>query len=854
MTADTASRPARRKGRHAGLRLSVALVLGLGLAACKTSQEQAEEYYQSAIQLAQQGDVDRAMVQLRNVFNEDGTHYEARKMLADLHREQGRITDAYSQYLRLAEQYPDDLPTRIALARMAVETSQQEEFERHATRAQELAPEVPDVQAINLAHRYVNVEDNSAARQPLVAEANRMAQTRPDDVLLLNILLDQAARDHDLERAGELTARLIALQPDNPLRYRQRLAWLMERHDTAGIEAHLRATIEQFPEDVEAKANMISFYISESRQSDAETYLRELAAAAPADDTAARIDLIRFVEMTRGADAAREEMQKAAADGGNPMVFDTLLAGADYAAGRQDDAITAVEALLEQHPEPSAERRNAQIQLARMLSGVDRDDEARPLVSQVLAEDASHAGALKMQASWDIETDRMDDAILSLRAVLDQNAEDVEALSLMADAYYRVGEADLTRDFLARAAAASGHAPAETLRYARTLLAEGRTRPAEDALLPALRADNTNIALLALLGRVYLEMPDLPRAQGVTARLTELGSPEAVRAARELEVAQLGREEGQEAALDYLQSLASQGEGSIETQLDLLRARLSTGDIEGAQSQLDQLVAREPENRLVRQAQAVLAAARGDAAVAREVLENLIAEDPSDPTPHLMRLRLAAEAQGDAAAMEAVESSLAQLPGNSDLLWAKAGLLEREGDVSGAIAIFEELYAQQSGSIILANNLASLLATHHADDPERLARATVVAQRLRDTTVPPFMDTYGWLLHLNGNSEAALRYLEGAAEALPEDAAVQMHLGIVQAALGRAEEAETQLALGLGLAGDLQGSTVATARKTLENLHSEPAPAPDAPADTPAQDAAVQITPAESAEGTSGTN
>ncbi|WP_265501110.1 tetratricopeptide repeat protein [Paracoccus beibuensis] len=829
MTADNVTRPARRKGRQAGLRLSVALALGLGLAACKTSEEQAEEYYQSAVDLAQKGDIDRAMVQLRNVFSEEGTHYEARKMLADLHREQGRTSEAYSQYLRLAEQYPDDLPTRIALARLAVETFQQEEFERHAIRAQEIAPDDPDVQAINLAYRYLNVENDEEARQEVVKAAMSLAETRPDDVLLLNILLDQAARDKDLERSGELIDRLITLEPDNPLRYRQRLAWLAERGDKAALEAHLRATIDQFPDDVEAKANLVNFYVSEDRMGDAEAYLRELAEAAPEGDNTARIDLIRFVEMTRGPEAAREEMQKALDAGGDPMVFGTLLAGTDYAAGRRDEAIAAVQALLEERPEPSAERRNVQVQLARMLSGAGRDDEARPIVSQVLAEEAGHVGALKMQAGWDIEADRTDDAILALRAALDHDADDTEALSLMADAYYRAGESDLTRDFLARAAEASGNAPSETLRYARSLLAEGRTRPAEDALLPALQNDNDNVELLSLLGRVYLEMPDMPRAKGVTDRLTEIGSPEAVRAARELEVAQLSQEDGQQAALEYLQDLAAQGEGSIETQLDLLRARLSAGDLDSAQSQLDQLLADQPDNSLVRQAQAALAAARGDAAGARQVLDALIADVPSDPAPHLMRLRLVAQAEGATAAVEAVNASLEQLPDNPDLQWAKASLLEAEGDVDGAIAIFEDLYARQSSSIILANNLASLIATHHADDPERIARATVVAQRLRNTTVPPFMDTYGWLLHLNGDSEAALPYLQGAAEGLPGDAAVQMHLGIVQAALGRVDEAEAQLARGLELAGELQGSTVTAARTTLENLRA-PAPDPDAAA------------------------
>lgn len=820
MIAQTAPRPACRTGRRAGLRLSVALVLALGVAGCKSSEEQAEEYYQSALQLIQEGDTGRAIVQLRNVFDADGTHYEARRTLAELHRKEGRIRDAYSQYLRLAEQYPDDLPTRIALARLAVETAQKDEFERHATRARELAPQDPDVQAIALSQDYLNLPENASMedRTALFDQAARLAESRPDDVLLLTMLLDRAARMDDLDQAGGLIDRLIALQPDNPQRYQQRLAWLVEKGDDAGIEAHLRATAERFPDSMDAKGDLLAYYVTQNRPEDAEAYLRELAAAAPEGDNTARIDLIRYVEMNRGAEAARAEIQAALDQGGDPLVFGTLLAGSDYAAGRQDEAITAIQGLLEGR-EPSEEVRNVQVQLARMLIGAGRAEEARPLVAQVLTEEPGHVGALKLQAGWDIEADRIDDAILALRAALDSNAEDVEALNLIANAYYRAGEPDLMRDFLARAAEASGNAPAESLRFAQSLLSEGRARPAEDALLPALRADPQNVALLALLGQTYLAMPDLPRAEGVVARLRELDTPEALRAAQELELARVSRDEGQEAALSRLQELTADAEGDLDAQMSLLRARLEANDLDGAQSQLDALLAADPRNRTLRQAQAVLASARGNNDEARTLLDALIQEDPSEVAPHLMRLRLVSqtEPRDDAAALALVDDSLAQLPDDPDLLWAKAGLLERTGDVDGAIAIFETLYAQSSDSVVVANNLASLIATHHADDPERLARATAVARRLAGTTVPPFMDTYGWLLHLNGDSAGALPYLEGAAEALPEDAAVQLHLGIVQAALGQ-EQARSQLEQGLDLAGDLQGSTVATARSTLERL------------------------------------
>ena len=147
MIAEAISSPtASRRGIRLLLSTTLALGLGFSLAGCKTSAERADEYYQSGLELLEQGDTDRAIVQFRNVFDIEGTHYEARKVLAETFRNKGDSGQAYSQYLRLAEQYPDDLATRIALARMAFVAQRRDEFTRHTTRAIEIAPEDPDVQ------------------------------------------------------------------------------------------------------------------------------------------------------------------------------------------------------------------------------------------------------------------------------------------------------------------------------------------------------------------------------------------------------------------------------------------------------------------------------------------------------------------------------------------------------------------------------------------------------------------------------------------------------------------------------------------------------------------------------------
>ena len=61
----------------------------------------------------------------------------------------------------------------------------------------------------------------------------------------------------------------------------------------------------------------------------------------------------------------------------------------------------------------------------------------------------------------------------------------------------------------------------------------------------------------------------------------------------------------------------------------------------------------------------------------------------------------------------------------------QASRLELDGDLEGAIALYERLYAMLPNEEVVANNLASLLSTAREDEAS-LARASVIARRLRD--------------------------------------------------------------------------------------------------------------------------
>ena len=613
---------------------------------------------------------------------------------------------------------------------------------------------------------------------------------------------------------------MLERDPDNQLIMRQRLNVLAQLGNDDAIEAQLQDMLVRFPDNDAHKATLIRFYMSREQTDKAEAYLRGLAAAS--EEFGPKMDLVRFLLQVRGPDATRAELNDIIAKTSNPVSFQLILTSIDFDEGKQGAAIAALEKIVQTAEEPSEEIRNAKIALARMQLATGNEVGARARISEILAEDSNHAEALKIQAAWQIDADDPDSAIANLRTALDKNPEDSQAMTLMAQAYERAGRPALARDFLALAVEASGNAPAETIRYARYLIAEEKFLPAEDLLISALRLAPQDMGLLIALGELYLNMEDFGRTEQVAKALRNLDTPEARQAANGIDAERISRQSGVEEAVDYLEKQAVAADATLASRLALVRAQLVAGDLDGALALAQEIQTQMPDNPGITGVLANVEVLAGNLDKAETLYRSLLAKEPTISGSVWLQLAQLKVRQGDSEAGEAViEEGLIHSPENAQLLWVKASYMEKNGDTDGAINIYENLYARNSGALVVANNLASLMATYR-DDEESLERAWVVARRFKDTEVPALQDTYGWIVHRRGDSEAALPYLEVAAERLSNDAIVQFHLAEVYLSLGRGEDALRKYRNTVDLAGPAdQRDQIVAARDQIKKLQEQ---------------------------------
>lgn len=797
------------------------LISTLVLAGCESSEQRAETYFQSGMQYLQAGDVDRALVEFRNVFKFNGKHRAARLAYADAERKRGNLKEAYSQYLRLIEQYPDDKVGLKALSEMAVDNAQWDDASRFISAALAQTPDDLSFQALKIFRDYGEAVERNDSTGILAAvkAAQDMKDRNPRDLVVRKVIIDDLIRAQSLQKALTELNGAIEIAPTERILYAQRLSVYAALNDAPAVEAGLIEMTTKFPDAPEMQEALTRWYLSRKELDKAEAHLRSLVDPK-SDDPAAEIALIRFLGQYRGADAALAELDKVIAAGKSAPIFRSSRAGFLFDKGDQKGAVAEMEALVKSQP-AGDETRTIKVGLARMKTAMGDNVAARALVEEVLAEDSGQVEAVKLKATWLILGDQASDAIALLRDAIDNNPRDADLMTLLAQAYERQGEHDLMRDMLSQAVEASGRAPAESLRYAQLLASENKPLPAEGVLLDALRLNPGDPSLLVPLGQLYVSMKDWPRAETVVQDIELLKDDSLSGDIASLRAAILEGQQNNGAALSYLEQMAAGQGAKLDAKIALVRNHLANGRNAEALAYVRKMLADDPSNLDVQFIGASVQASVGDMKGAEAGFRAILARDPARPAVWLSLYRLVmADPARQAEGNKVLDDALAAAPQAGELLWAKAGQLEAGGDVTGAIKIYEALYQDNSANPIIANNLASLLSNYRTD-ADSLKRAAVIARRLKGSDYAPYQDTYGWIASLNGDLGEAMGELEKAAAGLPSDPSVQYHLAMTYLAAGRQSEAAKSFARLLALvpAGDSRDFVI-SAKKELEKLKS----------------------------------
>lgn len=761
-------------------------------------------------------------MELRSALQLAPTNREALEQLAEIQMTRGAEEAAFGLYRRLVDNHPDATEGWLSLAEIAIRRNRWDEAADFAEQAEARAPESGRTALIGaaLGLRAAIAEADPDGAAAAAAAARRHVERVPDDLIAWQILIAQAGTFLGTEAALAEIDSALAVLPDIYALHQLNVQTLAELGRLDAVGPALETMARQFPDRAEPQQMLVDWYLRRGEPDVVELFLRDRAAGEEAA-LADRLTLVNFLRALRGSGAARVEIDTQIAELPPESVRERavlrgLRSTLRFDEGEVEAAIDELESVLADLPD-GPEANNLRVARARMLMASGRDSAAMAEIETVLAADSGHVEAGKIEARRLIDRDETDAAVRLLRQAQATDPRDAEIVRLMGDAHARGGNWDLAGERYAQAVDLSDRAPRESLVYADFLVRQGRPGPAEAVITDALRQAPADVALLRALTELHLRASRLEDARRGIAQLQAIGTPPARQAAEAQEAALLLRENRTDDTQALIEQMAAEGRGDAASLSALIQARISEGNAAAARDLLDRQRERYPDDPLLAFLQAGVLLVEGEIAAAEAGYRAILSEQPGAAPPLRVLYGLLLQ-QGRAAEAQALlEQTHAAAPEATLPRLLLAESAERRGDTEAAIALYEELYAGDSGNLVVANNLANLLMGREGD-AAALERAHVITRRLRGTDVPAFQHTFGWIAYLRGDYSTALDYIGRSAEALPDEPVVLLHLGMTHLALDQPDAARAALERVLAVTGDAGGPQADQARAVLQGM------------------------------------
>ena len=651
-------------------------------------------------------------------------------------------------------------------------------------------------------------------RSGALREAQKALAVDPGNTDALVALANERMASGDLKGALQILGQGTSIDTADLGIQLLRLKIFEQLGETRQFESLLRQLTELHPKGGVFRKQLIKFYVHQHRADDAEKEARALVQENPSDSEA-ELDLVRLLYAAKGPVAARQELIARINAGGEVFPFQIALADFDFSQSNFAEAEQQIQNLLS-HTSSKEQILAVQIKLAEMAFKRGKIEAAEATVSEILRKDSRNTNALKVRASVRIVRGQLDLAIIDLQQALNDQPRSTELKLLLALAHERSGSMALADKQYADAVQISNSDPNVGLNYVNFLLRRGSVDRAERFLTELSKRSPKNLDVLSTLAKVELGRGDWAGAQAAaeSIRNTETGRNIADQV---LGAALLGQHKYDE-SIAVFQSAVNASPSAVQPMISLVHALVRAQETDKAIGFLKSTLEANPDNA---EAQVLMGSIQLATGARDQALENFrlaIEKQPKNVVGYQALANLYADEKKFDNALTVIRSGLQMQPDSVILQLAMADALEQTHQYEAAISEYERLLSKQPGSMIVANNLASLLSDHR-NDKASLERAYALVASLRETQIPQFKDTLGWVSYRRDDYVNAVPLLEKAVAALPNTALVRYHLAMSYIAIRQTAKASEQLSAALSLAPDFElEAKIQDALRSVQNM------------------------------------
>jgi tetratricopeptide (TPR) repeat protein len=690
----------------------------------------------------------------------------------------GQPNEALRLLDSVAKQYEKAAAYQVERARALLFMGRRDEAFTAAETGRRLAPEAP--QAYIVLGEIQTQRGNSKAAQEMFAKAAEVDATYVPAHLALGALrvgekdVAGALKEFDtavqadpkslpatrakvgalivqkkLREAVQAVETAVKADPDNP-GFHTLLAGVYAldgRADKAAAE--YKRALELDPRAVGPRVGLARLALSQNQEEEAVTQLQAAVKERPAEPTAVLLLASLYDRLTR-YDQAVAVLEAATRADAQSLGFPLTLGGFYLRKGRYDEAIALMSPLLSRMSELTAAR---SIRGHAYLTKGDGDAAIKDLREVVRVNPKSPAARYDLAAAYAV-----------LGRTEDAKREYKEAIAL--DPKFEPAKAEL--------AILSGQKPDPSGQRAQA-----------DRLREVIKADSKNLVAREALARTLLQLGQVQEAQAELKQLLSIASgyPEA-----NYLMAQVLTQQGKpDEASEYLRAVLRANPSHVGANVMLAGLLLRKGQRERAVSHLETALRVNPNLSGVKFQLGTFYAQTARLPEALRLARELEKSDPTAPGPPAL-IGLVQLAQRNP--QGAIESFQAALKIKPDLVEAQRGLgqaYQMLGQMDRAAESYRRVLAAKGDDVPSLNNLA-LILLEVRNRPDEALPLAMKAEQLAPRS-PEVLDTLGWVHYQRGAYGEAQKFLSRAVELGAGNAAIQYHLGMTYAKLGRKSDA-----------------------------------------------------------------
>jgi len=709
---------------------------------------------------------------------------------------QGDLGAAMAAYAKVLQADPGHVEALVARIGLHLDMNRTAEASQDLAALQKASPKEPRAAYLRalLAERQGQVAETKAALLEVTSLLDPVPPAfmryRPQ-LLMLNGLAHYGLNEP--EKAKQYLEAFLKVQPGSPVS--RLLARIYTNEGNAPLAIRLLETyLQANPGDGQALNLLGSVYMSQGRSAKATQLLQQ--ALKTQDNPEYRTTLGLSMLGSGQTAGAINELEAAYRKDPKQITAGIALTQLYLLNQRVPQAVALAQSLVKLKPNHGG----LHFLLGNALAQSGQVPAARSAYEKAVALAPDLAQARLQLARMDINAKALPAAELQLNALLKAYPKYADAMAEMARVADLKGQGAEALRWLVKARESSGR---NDLRWNFALielhLRSGKpTLALEEAKIAAAKKPD-DLTMLMMYSRVQLALGDAKGAQSLltsATRIAEFNAP------MQTQIASLMLEAKHLPGAAYSLDKALSGQpGYLPAQTLLARVELLQGETAKAEQRARQIVQNNPRSAAGHDVLGDIAAAQGKGDAALAAYRQAQQIEPGTATT--LKLMGALTSQGRAKdALDAGQQRLRKQPADTSVQKAVADIHARAGQYAEAARNYAAAIKTQPADVEALNSLANVQA--QLKDPAAVQTAEKALSLARDNAL--VIDTLGWVLAQQGQTDRALPLLRDARLREPGNPEIRYHLAKVLAQTGRKAEAKEELTQALKISRQFEGS------------------------------------------------